>query len=141
FRERRFFEKSEKIFLTPELNRFYRKTPFLQFADKFISVPFANFIPIHNNKPINRTISFEKNKLNCLFAGQLYKDIRSPSFALKLFQLVTEGIHFSLITNFNKQELEELSESSYQFSVYPFQPRDIVLSCLMEANILVNIGN
>jgi len=135
------FQKCDKVFLTPELYDFYKKTPFNKFLDKFISVPFANMQPIEYGK-IEKGIKFNPQKVNCIFAGRLYNDIRNPNYALKLFSKLEDKIHFSMLTDYNREEIfRNFAASHDKISLYPLQSPEIAIDALMNSDILVNIGN
>lgn len=136
------FQSCDKIFLTPELYKFYSKTKFSAFIEKFISIPYANMQPINFNKEEVNEIKMNCEKINCIFTGRLYKDIRNPSYAFKLFSQLNNNIHFTLITNFTIDIIKQnVTCFEDKFSIYPFQTRDTSLSSLMNADILINIGN
>ena len=140
--ENNMFKDCDKVLLSPELFKFYSKTPFSTFLDKFISIPYANMSPL---KCINDGISdiqFSPDKINCLFTGRLYADIRNPNYTIRTFSILNNDIHLSLFTNFsNEQLLESVSNSDGKFSVFPYQTRNTVINAFMKADILVNVGN
>ncbi|WP_071392694.1 glycosyltransferase family protein [Bacillus tuaregi] len=138
--EFRMFNKCDKVFLTPELFNFYKKTPLNKFMEKFQSVPFANMERIEYKEEEAAEINFSSDKINCLFTGRLYKDIRNPKYALDFFS-VLNNIHFTLLTNFSKETLRQYVDDIEKFTILPMQSRDTALNSLMKADILVNIGN
>jgi hypothetical protein len=132
----------DRVFLTPELYKFYSKTPFNDIMDKFISIPYANMSPIKYSGCYSSEIRFNSDKINCLFIGRLYTDIRNPDYMVQLFSSISNDIHFSLITNFSKKLiLGNHAGIEDKFTVLPFQTRDTALKALIDADILVNIGN
>ncbi|GAB1431750.1 hypothetical protein MASR2M29_03750 [Spirochaetota bacterium] len=139
--EKRILKKCDAICLTPELYDYYNKVNFIQLTSKVNILPFANlkqiefdFIKVNNNFMI-------ENKINCLFTGQIYADIRNPKRLLEAFSKQDAEIHLSLMTNFSINDMIEYSPKDYLPSVIPFQNRDTALYNLMCANILINIGN
>ncbi len=136
------FEECDKIFLSPELYRFYRKTPFVSLVDKFVSMPYANMSPIYYTNDNDNDVVFNPDSINCLFIGRLYSDIRNPSYAIKLFSFISKDIHISLFTNFNSEQLlGDITDDEDKFTILPFQGRNTALNALMNADILINIGN
>lgn len=140
--EMRIFNKCDKIFLTPELFKFYQNTPFNCFFDKTISVPFVNIKPIeYDTKSIKET-KLDQSKFNCIFIGRLYKKIRNPGFALRVFLQMKNDIVFTLVTNYTPEETGIAGiKTNLRIVFYPLQRRAVALDMLMKSDILVNIGN
>jgi len=145
--EYRIFKKSTAIFLTPELYKFYKKTPFKIFSNKFTSIPFANINQLEVNQTDISKNFFDSKKINCLFAGRLYKSIRNPQKVIEVFSKLNKNIHLTLISNINKKMLINsfCTNSSWGYldkiSFFPIQNRDVALSLTGTADILINIGN
>lgn len=139
--EKRVFQKSDRVLLTPELYDYYREHNYFNFSSKVTSLSFANLEPIKFDKSNTTTNFMREGKINCLFTGTLYEDIRNPSFLLKLFSQVDSDIHLSLMTNLLSESLKKYTPGEKPPTVIPFQKRDTSLYNLTEANILVNIGN
>ncbi|GEN54615.1 glycosyltransferase family 4 protein [Halobacillus faecis] len=132
----------DQIFLTPELYDFYIKKPYKVYKEKFKVFPFANLSPISYKESVDRKISFNKNKINCIFTGRFYKDIRNPEYALNILNQVDNNIHFTFLTNYKEETIRSLVlDVSNKFSVHPLQDHDISKNALLTADILINIGN
>jgi glycosyltransferase involved in cell wall biosynthesis len=140
--EYKMFQLCDKIFLTQELYRFYKNTPFNVFLEKAVPVPFANMQPVQYEKEIAKEIKFNREKINCIFIGRLYEDIRNPAYALQLFSQLNDDIHFILMTNFSQEKIKKnIAGHGDKFSIYPIQTRDTAFNALMNSDILINIGN
>lgn len=129
------FEKSDLIILTPELYNFYLKTDYLQFKEKMKLLHFSNIQQI--NYINNDKILLSNNKINCYFAGRIYKKIRDPDYCIKIFSQITSKIHLTMLTNY----INEQKNNNVNITVYSFQSKDTAIELMMKANILVNIGN
>lgn len=129
------FEKSDLIILTPELYNFYLKTDYLQFKEKMKLLHFSNIQQI--NYINNDKILLSNNKINCYFAGRIYKKIRDPDYCIKIFSQITSNIHLTMLTNY----INEQKNNNDNITVYSFQSKDTAIELMMKANILVNIGN
>lgn len=139
--EKRILEKCDAVCLTPELYDYYIEKDFLQVASKINRLPFANLERIEfDSTKVNKSFMI-KNKINCIFTGQLYHDIRNPEVLLDVFSKLDDKIHLSMMTNFSRNDIEKYSPKGYLPSVIPFQNRDTALYNLICADILVNIGN
>ena len=139
--EYRIFNSCDGIFLTPELHKFYNKTPFKKFIDKMVPVPFANLEPISFEKSNVKKFPLMKDKINCFFAGRLYRDIRNPKNLLNTFSKLDSSIHLTLMTNFDESMISRYNTNEDTISLIPLQNRDTAINMMNEVNILVNIGN
>ncbi len=139
--EKRILDKCDIAILTPELYEFYKKNKFIKMTEKIIALPFGNLEPIVFNQNNVEHNFMKANKINCLFTGQLYDNIRNPRFVLKLFSKIDNSIHLTLMTNFNKEKIQSYTDQKFLPSVIPYQNRDTALYNLTKADILINIGN
>lgn len=135
--EYRIFSKSDVLLLTPELYKYYQKNLFSEFKEKMVSISYANLQELSFDKQKAKEISFYPGKVNCFFAGRLYKDIRNPDVVLNIFSKIGNDIALTLMTNFDGKQ------DSYSTNIrfLPFQNRDTALKMMLDANILINIGN
>jgi glycosyltransferase involved in cell wall biosynthesis len=139
--ENRIFDQCDCIILTPELSEFYYKNEFLTPSSKVHSLSFSNLeeaVVLPSSTCANFMID---DKINCLFAGRLYDDIRNPHMLLKLFSSLDSRIQLTLMTNMPSSQIKKYSPKDYQPQVVSFQDRDTALFNILNANILVNIGN
>lgn len=139
--EKRIFENCDIICLTPELYEFYKKKKFIQFSSKVNLIPFANIEPVEYDSNKVSGNFMKRHKINCLFTGRLYDDIRNPSRLINVFSKIDKNIHLSMMTNLSIEKIKKYSPNNYLPSIIPFQNRDTALFNLMHADILVNIGN
>ncbi len=139
--EKRILSKCDAVLLTPELYEYYKKKNYIEITSKFSLLPFANLEPVEfNSTKVSKNYMLE-NKINCLFTGRLYGDIRNPKKVLDVFSKLDNEIHLVMMTNFSINEMKEWSPNEYLPSIIPFQNRDTALYNLLCADILVNIGN
>lgn len=139
--EKKVFEKCDHIFLTPELYSFYKKENHFNLESKVTQLPYANLTSISFNADQVKGNLMPDDKINCLFTGTLYSDIRSPELMLKLFSKVQPEIGLSLMTNLSAEQISKYAPTGYTPNVIRFQKRDTSLYNLTQANVLVNIGN
>lgn len=96
---------------------------------------------ILNYGQVAKGVVFDKTKINCVFAGGLYKNIRNPAYTLKLFESFSNHniiLHIFGHENNGKSIPDKLPDNI----IYHGQvDSTIALSCMSEADILVNIGN
>lgn len=139
------FQNCDHLFLTPELYRFYEKTPLKKYLDKATAIFFANMKENIYPDSVTEKIEFHTSCINALFAGRVYEDIRNPRYTLEVFSRMDDNIRLSLLTNLdNFADLhvqKNIDRYCEKLAIYKFQPRDVTLMALKEADILVNIGN
>lgn len=137
--EKRLFEKSDIVLLTPELYKYYKNNNLFNITTKILELPYATM----NKVQINNVHNFlmKPDKINCLYTGSLYPKLRSPEKLLELFSEINNDIELTLMTNYSLNKIKSLSVDDYTPNVLPFQERDIALYNVLNASILVNIGN
>ena len=98
--------------------------------------------PMIDKAPAFRTEQRNDGKIELLFCGWLYPDIRSPQFFLKIVSRLDS--RFKVV--FMGKECEKLRESfafdtAAEVVLLPQQPYDKALRAMEEADVLINIGN
>lgn len=139
--EKRIFAKCDEIILTPELYEYYRKKDFIDEQKKVHELAFANLEPLNYDAEKVTENFMKEGRINCLFTGLLYGDIRNPDRLLKLFSGLDDKIHLSMLTNWSASKVAQHAPDNYRPTVIPFQNRDTALFNLTKADVLVNIGN
>jgi hypothetical protein len=135
------FDKCDALFLTPELCEFYKDTPLKKFVSKAIPTCFAHLQPLKFSKETSTDIQLNKNKINCLFLGKFYEEVRNPKFLLNIFSEIEPNVHLTCMTNVNEIDFTKYNVNKKHVTLIPFQPRDVALNAMRQANILINIGN
>lgn len=92
--------------------------------------------------PTGADVPMPEDKINLLFTGWLYSDIRSPKYFLELAKHLDE--RFRIV--FMGKECELLRQrfdfdTRAQVVTLPNQPYQVALNAMAEADILINIGN
>lgn len=92
--------------------------------------------------PTDADIPMPADKINLLFTGWLYADIRSPKYFLELAKHLDE--RFRIV--FMGKECEKLRErfdfdTGAEVVTLPNQPYQVALNAMADADILINIGN
>ena len=92
--------------------------------------------------PTDSDIPMPQEKINLLFTGWLYSDIRSPKYFLELARHLDE--RFRIV--FMGKECEKLRErfdfdTKAEVVTLPNQPYQVALNAMAGADILINIGN
>lgn len=136
--EREVDKCAKKIVVTNLIKKDYLHYASKDIIEKIETMEFPNII--NYGKDLKSNL-FNDDKIHCVFAGGLYKDIRNPEYTIELFERMNdERIVFHIL--------------GYQSGgqVIPNElPRNIVyhgqvssleaIQYMKEANILVNIGN
>lgn len=137
--EIRILNKCDLVILTPELYEFYKSLNFIDMKSNVKKLPYANI-----EKFVLKEHDISKNflvdgKINCFFSGRLYKDIRNPDFMIKVFSEIDNICQLVLMTDYSVKELTKNSKNSPK--VVPLQNRETALFNMINAEILVNVGN
>ena len=123
-------------------------TPFIRQAlqcrgitASFREVGFPMLMP-NPVTPTDSDIPMPKEKINLLFTGWLYSEIRSPRYFLELAKHLDS--RFRIV--FMGRECELLRErfdfdTSAEVVTLPNQPYQVALNAMAKADILINIGN
>lgn len=123
-------------------------TPFIRealekqgFRANYREVGFPMLEP-HDRIPTGQEIPMPSDKINLLFCGWLYSDIRSPRYFLDIARHLDQ--RFRII--FMGKECETLRErfdfdTGAEVVTLTNQPYQVALNAMADADILINIGN
>ena len=104
--------------------------------DRVYQAEFPNI----SRPTLSKRLSFQDGRIHCVFAGQLYGDIRNPRYAIDLFSHLTDdGIVLDIFGNDNGclRGVELPENVIYHGEVQS----DDALAYLCSADVVVNIGN
>jgi hypothetical protein len=117
-------------------------------AEKIVVIPPISRIV--RNDHINKSQVFEKNKLILLYAGNLYRNIRNPSYLLMLLSALLQNhpefhdkIEMHFFGNIKEYQLD-FNNFNKQYNIlrmHGIVPHHIIRLAEAEADVLVNIGN
>ena len=135
-----FFTSADTIVVTPELYEFYQHTPFWEFKDKIVSMPFPHLKELPD--ACGASLIEPCGKMELFYGGALNASVRNPSFALKFLAQVKDRIHLSILTggdlHFVQDELIALEGS---VTIHPYQSSAVVYATMQNSDFLVSIGN
>lgn len=125
----------ECILTTPFIRQALKDKGLGQYDHKIISVGFPML-----EEHINTNDSSEKIEL--LFCGWMYSEIRSPRYFLDIVERLDERFRVA----FMGKECDKLTErfdihTRAELVTLPQQPYDVALEAMARADILINIGN
>ena len=104
---------------------------------KITSLEFPNIVKVEGETDV--TI-FEKDKINCVFCGSLYKTIRNPQYTFDLFKNLNQEVVFHIFGRL-KEGLSLSEYMSENIIYHGVVPSDKALAYMQAADILINIGN
>ena len=141
-KERLVYERMDKIFVQPNSYESIVSNFSAEIVAKIFETKFPLVTP---DKVVNPDISyFNKNTINCVYAGALMLPIRRPEYMLKLFSyLANKSVHLYIwcgnLTKSMQDELEALlpGNVSYCGSLPQFEMQSV----LAGADFLVSLGN
>ena len=139
--EKRILIKTDAIMLLPSIKRDFEKDKLFLNKIHSFNLPVSENICIENGS----TIILNKEKINCVFAGTLYYDIRNPEYMLKCFEALS-GVRLYLIGshvgNFEPMYFEKWKDKRPD-TIKIWNRKDVttINGIIFQADILVNIGN
>lgn len=143
FRNRKLGEilaKQDAILTTPFIREALKENGFGEYDGKIVSVGFPM---IENHIRGDSTIINKSNgKINLLFCGWMYSDIRSPQYFLDIVSRLDERF----CVYFMGKECDRLRErigfeTKAEVITLPQQPYQTAIAAMLDADILINIGN
>jgi hypothetical protein len=142
-KERLVYEYADNVIVQPLAYEEIKTSPFFMYLNKCRAMEFPLIRPIHPNSKYNN-FKFDKNYINCVFAGALMLRIRRPEFMLSLFNALDKyGIKLHIwcgdLQEDQKRQLVSLISKNVEF--HGSLEYDNMISVLNEADILVNLGN
>lgn len=129
------------VLTTPFIREALASCGYGPYCEKMVEVGFPMIEP-HPYVPTPDDIPMNSRKINLLFCGWLYGEIRSPKYFLDIAAKLDE--RFCLY--FMGKECELLRErfdfqTRAQVVTLPQQPYQVALNAMHDADILINIGN
>lgn len=136
-------KNSDHFYILPQLKEHYGDKEFIHFHEK-ITVCEHPLIKAKVVTELN-TIKFRDNCINLVYAGSLYKDIRSPKYILDILTYIpsNENICFNVFHFGNCNEILEDFKDRLGVSLqnYGQVPAEISLSAMNDSDILISIAN
>lgn len=137
------YEKCDKILTSPALYNLYNNGDLHKFMSKMAKVPFANMKEIEVDVQNVHGVELPSGKINCVYGGALREDIRHPGVVLEVFSKhVSDTIHLTMMSGSNLTFLkEQLKQTAGRVTVTGGQPREVAYKTMMNADVLISIGN
>lgn len=141
------YQKAKCVFCTPEQWSDYQQDAFQNIINKIKSLPYPNLVPPKAQHKCD--ILFEPQKINCVYLGTIYGDIRKPDALFHLFEQAAKkepNLKLYIIGKKFGRDAErylvEYSQSMPQ-NIVCLGPilADQAMDLLLRADILVNLGN
>ena len=130
-------KRQDSILTTPFIKEALLSHGYLRSDDKVKTVGFPM---IGQAIPTKRT--FDNGKIKLLFCGWLYSSIRSPQYFLKIVSQLDKRFEVT----FMGKECDNLWRrypvtTNASLITLPYQPYEVALQAMADADILINIGN
>lgn len=134
---------ADAIIVTNQMEKEFKASRFCAYLDKTIMCEFPNIV---NNKTdkTNTTIEFDPHRINCVFAGAIYRGIRDPEYLLEYLGKSDEKIKFYVVGRVNGLDKDELIckyKDTDKFEFINPVSIDECFNIMNDADILVNLGN
>ncbi len=136
--ERQVYQQADINFVSEEIYE-TEKALLKDMENKTIPLPYTLKKPFGNKREY-----FSKNKINILYAGRFYKDLRNPEYFLNSFlNINNENIILHLYSVSNCEDLIDsiIKESRGRIIKHPQVSVDEINNILLDADILINVGN
>lgn len=134
----------DKAFVTRQLFALYPQTPLAAYIDKLVAADF----PCVARKTRAAYDGFNKEKVNCLFAGYFYDALRPAAAFMDLVAgIASTEIAFTAMGNladklaFEEGKTAESLVMAGWLEILPMQPPAVSYGAMAAADVLVNIGN
>ena len=136
----RILAKQDAILTTPFIRAALCEHGYGKYDGKISSVGFPMVAP--QKAGASSLIPRENGKINLLFCGWLYSDIRSPRYFLDIVSRLDERFCVYFMGNECDRLRERFDFSTrVQVVTFPQQPYQEALDAMAAADILINIGN
>ncbi len=134
-------QRMDKIFTTPFIQEAIKHHDHYHLAKKLVPVGFPH-IEERKLQPDKGDLIFDLGKINLLFCGALFPDVRSPEFFLKIL----EGLDGRFTLTFMGRNCPEFWKeysvnTKAEVRVFPPLPYGVAINAMHHADILINIGN
>ena len=135
--------KSVDVLFTTKLifdeNKNNKLSPYVY---KMQPTEFPNIRPIIKIKDLN-DIKFNDNYINCVFVGNLYRDIRNADYLLQMFsRMKNYKIILHCIGGGDTEQLCDFKETlGERLIIYGVVNYEKSINAMLNADILINIGN
>ena len=141
------YKKANLVFCTPEQLSDYQNDFFSEVRQKITPLNYPNFVPPCIEQAAS--IQFDPEKINLLFLGTIYSDIRKPDALFQLFEQVSQlepRLHLYVIgkkfgENADRYLVEYQSKMKDRLTVCSPVPPEETADLMRQADILVNLGN
>ena len=132
--ERMLYQAADGILTTPILLNEAKQRYGSEITGKMAAMEFPNVVPArcagkHHEGP----------DIRCVFAGNIYGNIRNPDYTFRLFQNLGEDIRLDLYGKMPETVKDRAEAAGHR--VHGPKSLDEIRSVLEEADFLINIGN
>lgn len=134
-------KNSDLILCAPATKTALLESGYEKYSEKIIPVGFP-MIEEHKRTDDSNNLKMNKDKINLLFCGWLYSDIRSPEYFLHIVEKLDERF----CVWFMGRECDKLFErfsikTKAEIKAIGYQPYQIAVNAMADADIMINIGN
>lgn len=108
-----------------------------------IYLPFPYLINVEKNTNESSHKHLLDDKINLVYAGSFYKEIRNPEYLLKLVGFLQDDVvlHLFCSSDCNSLINRYVANSNGKIIKHPLVSQDTINEIYTEADVLVNVGN
>lgn len=135
-------KRVDTLFVTKLILNENKNNELCPYVFKMHPIDFPNIRQVVESKDIYN-IKFNNNYINCVFIGNLYRDIRNPDYVLRVFnKMKNNNIVFHFIGGGETEELYEFKETlGDRLAIHGVVNNEKAINAMLNADILINIGN
>lgn len=136
------YDKMDKVLVTDLMYEENKTNVLSKYLNKMEPINFPNIKRLEL-KQCNNDIVFDKKCVNCVFVGYFYDDIRNPKFILDVFdKLENKNIVLHIVGGGSTELLKIYSDNlDNRLILHGRVPLDNAFNAMLNADILVNVGN
>lgn|GEM_PF-3595140 len=136
------YSKFDKLLVTDLIYEENKTNELSKYKYKMECINFPNVRKLEL-KQVSNDIVFDKNLINCVFVGYFYDNIRNPEFIFDMFtKLKNDNIVLHVVGGGAEQIVKQYNEIlKNRLVIHGKMPLDIALNAMLNADILINIGN
>lgn len=137
-KEMNILDRADAVFLSEEIFGNHQ-----EMVDRFRNVSRLPYvIPEREQRQDESSSIFEKDNINCVFAGSLYSSIRNPETMLEIFSRINDDrIILHLYSSGCDEIVKKYTSNCKNIIAHGRVSQDVIKKVYEDADVLINIGN
>lgn len=138
--EKEILDKADHVFVSEEI---FNSCTHLMIGNQERYSPLPYIIKLEERVATTTHVMLPKEKINLVYAGSFYKDLRSPDFLLRVAAAMTDKAVLHLFCTSDCDDLinHYVSIANGKIVRHNFVPQEEIKLIYQEADVLINVGN